>query len=272
MAIASATLAVATGVYATEYRTGGMEIRPATAVDGDPIRRIARDSMETSYSLSPRAIESALTQWYDDDALSRKLDEEDTLLLVAEEAGDIRGFAESDLVADGGNGDLLWLHVDPAYRGTKIGETLFEHTRDALFEMGAGRLRAKVIEDNDFYADFGFERIGTDEVEIDDETYIENIYLNSDTTDADAATESVSDPVRTPDGRQMYVNEEHVERGSNGPFFTAYTDPDFADENKYGYFCSNCETLDNAMDAMGRVKCNECGNLRKATRWDASYG
>ncbi|HET7324804.1 MAG TPA: DUF5816 domain-containing protein, partial [Halococcus sp.] len=46
----------------------------------------------------------------------------------------------------------------------------------------------------------------------------------------------------------------------------------FDESDKYGYFCANCETLDNAMDTMGRVKCNECGNLRKATRWDATYG
>jgi hypothetical protein len=25
------------------------------------------------------------------------------------------------------------------------------------------------------------------------------------------------------------------------------------------------------MDSMGRIVCNNCGNKRKATRWDASY-
>ena len=252
-----------------------MEIREATAEDGDAIRTIARDSMEASYSLSPRAIEGALTQWYDDEAMSRKLDEDDTLVLVAESEGEVRGFSESDLVSEGGNGDVLWLHIDPAYRGAGIGAELFEQTREALFEMGAGQLRTKVIEDNaegnDFYEDFGFERVGTDEVEIDAESYIENIYLQADTAETDSITEP-SGPVTTPDGREMYVNEEQVERGSNGPFFTAYTDPEFGEENKYGYFCANCETLDNAMDAMGRVECNECGNRRKATRWDATYG
>lgn len=252
-----------------------MEIREATAEDGDAIRTIARDSMEASYSLSPRTIEGALTQWYDDGAISRKLDEDDTLLLVADAEGELRGFSESDLVDEGGNGDVLWLHIDPAYRGAGIGTELFERTREALFEMGASQLRAKVIEDNaegnDFYTDFGFERVGTDEVEIDGESYIENIYLQADTADIEPTTEP-SGPVTTPDGREMYVNEEQVERGSKGPFFTAYTDPEFGEENKYGYFCANCETLDNAMDAMGRVECNECGNLRKATRWDATYG
>ncbi|HET7324728.1 MAG TPA: GNAT family N-acetyltransferase, partial [Halococcus sp.] len=208
-----------------------MEIREATTGDGDAIRRIARDSMEGSYSLSPRAIEGAITQWYDDETLAEELKEEDALFLVAEVEGEVRGFAEGDLVAEGGNGDLLWLHVDPAHRGSGIGTELFEHTHEALLDMGATQLRAKVIEDNAegnaFYEDFGFERVGTDEVEIDDESYIENIYMEAGTEEIDVESDTVEEPVRTPDGREMYVNKEHVERGSKAPFFTVYTDPGF---------------------------------------------
>ncbi|WP_049903246.1 GNAT family N-acetyltransferase [Halococcus agarilyticus] len=253
-----------------------MEIREATRDDGEAIRRIARDSMEASYSLSPRAIESAITEWYDDESLGTTIDEPDALILVAEDEGEVRGFSESDLVAEGGNGDLLWLHVDPAYRGGGVGTELFEATREALFDMGAAQLRAKVIEDNaegnDFYEDFEFEMVDTDEVTIDDETYRENIYMKAGTVAADPGPDIAEGPVTTPDGQEMYVNEEEIERGSKGPFFTSYTQPDFDEEHKYGYFCANCETLDNAMDTMGRVKCNDCGNLRKATRWDATYG
>jgi len=249
-------------------------IRTATTDDAAAIREIARRSMEQSYSLSPRAIDGAITQWYDDETIATKLDEADTLLMVAEDEGEIRGFTESDLVNEGGNGDLLWLHVDPDYRGHGIGADLFERTREELFDMGAAQLRAKVLEDNtegnDFYAAFDFERIGTDTVEIDDGDYTENIYLHADDIDVEPTLED-SDPVRTLD-EELYVNEEQVERGSKGPFLTAYTDPDFDDDHKYGYFCTNCESLDNAMDSMGRVECNECGNLRKATRWDATAG
>ncbi len=251
-----------------------MELREATTEDGEAIRTIARRSMEQSYSLSPRTIDGAITQWYDEEVLSEKLDEDDTLLVVAAEDGDVRGFTESDLVNEGGNGDMLWLHVDPDYRGQGIGAELFEHTREALFEMGAAQLRAKVLDDNtegnEFYAAFDFEQVGTDTVDIDDGSYVENIYLHADDIDVEPTTET-SDPVRELDDG-LYVNEEQVERGSKGPFLTAYTDPDFDEEHKYGYYCANCETLDNAMDTMGRVKCNECGNLRKATRWDATYG
>jgi ribosomal protein S18 acetylase RimI-like enzyme len=255
-----------------------MEIREVTIDDGDAIRRIARDSMEGSYSLSPRAIDGAITQWYDDDRLERKLGEDDYLFLVVEEDEEIRAFSESDLVTEGGNGDLLWLHVDPAYRGAGIGAELFEETRDHLVEMGAAQLRAKVLEDNEegneFYESFDFEHVGTDTVDIDDEPYIENIYMKAGTAEATPEEVRKDSPATatTPDGREMYVNSEEVERGEKGPFFTAYTDPSMNEEDKYGYFCANCESLDNAMDTMGRVKCNSCGNLRKATRWDATYG
>jgi ribosomal protein S18 acetylase RimI-like enzyme len=264
-----------TGVYAIECRTSGMELREATADDGGAIREIARRSLEQSYSLSPRTIDGAISQWYDEEAIETKHDEDDTLLMVAEDEGEVRGFTESDLVNEGGNGDLLWLHVDPDYRSQGIASELFEHTREALFEMGAAQLRAKVLEDNtegnEFYAAFDFEQVGTDTVEIDDGDYVENIYLHADDVDVQPTIES-SDPVRTLDDDGLYVNEEQVERGSKGPFLTAYSDPTFDEEHKYGYFCTNCETLDNAMDTMGRVKCNECGNLRKATRWDATHG
>ena len=67
----------------------------------------------------------------------------------------------------------------------------------------------------------------------------------------------------------LYVSRE-AERGSVAPFLVVYADE--GGRERWGYFCTNCENLDNAMDTMGRVKCNECGNLRKATRWDATYG
>jgi primosomal protein N' len=35
--------------------------------------------------------------------------------------------------------------------------------------------------------------------------------------------------------------------------------------------CSNCESFDIAMDSMERLECNDCGNQKKPTRWDASY-
>ncbi|WP_135534325.1 DUF5816 domain-containing protein [Halostella pelagica] len=73
----------------------------------------------------------------------------------------------------------------------------------------------------------------------------------------------------TPAGGTVYVDRSDGERGSDGPFFVAYRTPER--EQKYGWFCANCETFDNAMDAMGRIECNVCGNFRKPTEWDAAH-
>lgn len=76
-------------------------------------------------------------------------------------------------------------------------------------------------------------------------------------------------PETTPEGEEVYVDRTEVERGSKAPFFVAYRSPD--GERRYGYFCDNCGSLDNAMDTLGRIECNRCGNLRKHTEWDAAH-
>ncbi|WP_101294855.1 DUF5816 domain-containing protein [Halegenticoccus soli] len=73
----------------------------------------------------------------------------------------------------------------------------------------------------------------------------------------------------TADGASVYVDRTAGERGSKGPFFVVYAGED--GDRRYGYFCGNCETFDNAMDTMGRIECNECGNIRKPEEWDAAH-
>lgn len=73
----------------------------------------------------------------------------------------------------------------------------------------------------------------------------------------------------TPEGETVYVARNEGDHGSKGPFFVAYDGPER--ERKYGWFCSNCNTLDTAMDTMGRIECNQCGNVRKPTEWDAAH-
>jgi hypothetical protein len=73
----------------------------------------------------------------------------------------------------------------------------------------------------------------------------------------------------TPDDVTVYVDRDAAERGADGPFFVAYCSPDRG--RRWGYLCGNCDTFDNAMDAMGRIECNACGNYRKPDRWDAAH-
>lgn len=96
--------------------------------------------------------------------------------------------------------------------------------------------------------------------------------------DADADGEQGADLEPTPDDRleeregpdgTLYVALDEAERGQKGPFLVAYASP--AREERWGYFCTNCETFDNAMDSMGRVQCNVCSNYKKPDEWDAAH-
>jgi ribosomal protein S18 acetylase RimI-like enzyme len=240
-----------------------MDVRKATPADAEAIRDIARRSMEASYSLSPSAIDTAVRKWYSDEELVEKFDDEELFVLVVESEDGVLGFSESTVVGD--QGDVLWLHVDPMYRGEGVGTRLFERTGELLSERGAESLRGRVLADNEqgntFYEDHGLVRTGEGRVEIDDTPYVENIY-----------PERVADDLeRTsgPEGERLYVDHADSDRGSKGPFHVVWMDRDR--EEAYGYFCDNCESLVTSMDAMGGMECNVCGNHRKPTRWDAAY-
>jgi len=77
------------------------------------------------------------------------------------------------------------------------------------------------------------------------------------------------DEVTAPGGATVYVDPTEAERGSKGPFFVVYADADRT--TRWGFWCTNCETLDTAVDSMGRIECNECRNLHKAEEWDAAH-
>lgn len=83
-----------------------------------------------------------------------------------------------------------------------------------------------------------------------------------------AATNHTLHPVATSDG-DLYVDHQTTTHGSQGPFYAAYREPDGT--HRYGWFCSSCESIDTAMDSMGTIVCNMCGNRRKPTHWDAAY-
>ena len=239
-----------------------MDVREATTADGPPVRSIALRSMEASYSLSPSTIENAIRQWYGVDRFAEKVDDDDVLLLIAEEDGETAAFSES--VVSGDRGDIHWLHVAAMYRGQGLGRQLYEETRERLGERGAETIRGLVLADNSegnrFWENQGLTRVGEGSVEIDGDAFVENIYVDEESVDVQ--------PIVI-DGNEHYIDRSDVDRGSEGPFYTVYTDE--ARENKYGYYCGACENLVTSMDAMGRLECEECGNTLKPSRWDAAY-
>jgi hypothetical protein len=153
----------------------------------------------------------------------------------------------------------------PDHRGQGIGEKLYTDTEQRLSELGAEYLRGRVLADNqigaDFYEDRGFEQVDEEQIDIDDDRYVEYIYSN-------AVSRQLQSLV-TDDGDVVYVDRTDEEVGSDAPFNVVLEDPD--GESQYGYYCTNCERLANAMSANGRIQCAKCGNTRKPTRWDASY-
>jgi GNAT superfamily N-acetyltransferase len=241
-----------------------MNVRTARRSDRPAIRDVARRSLQTSYSLGPQAITSAIEQWYDEERLAATLEDPTHVLLVATVDEQVVAFSESEITADD-VGTILWLHVDPDHRGTGIGTAVFDETRERLWSQGAIRLQGRVLADNAdgnaFYGERGFDLAGTDSVEIDGRTYVENLYVEVELAGVE--------PIETEDGRTVYVDHDTTERGSSAPFHLVFEDADA--QERWGYYCSNCDHLANAMDAMGRIECDNCGNVRKATRWDAAY-
>lgn len=72
-----------------------------------------------------------------------------------------------------------------------------------------------------------------------------------------------------PNGRQLYLDRTDGKRGSKDPFYVVYADEH--GNSRWGFWCAHCRTTDNAVDAMGRVHCNECSNRTKAEEWDAAH-
>jgi ribosomal protein S18 acetylase RimI-like enzyme len=238
-----------------------MEIRHARPRDGPALRDVARRSIEASYPLGPSTIAAAVDRWYAEDRLAGRLDDEEDLLLVADRGDQVVGFADAEQTGES-TGELYWLHVDPDYRTESYGKRLFERARTTFEERGVPNLLGRVLADNaaggSFYERHGMEKVGEETVDIDGTSYTQEIYAEfaGDTEAVDV------------DGATVYVDHTATEPGSIGEFHLVYAEED---GDHYGYWCAKCESLANAMDSMGRIQCDGCGNTRKPTRWDAAY-
>ncbi|UPV99445.1 GNAT family N-acetyltransferase [Halorussus gelatinilyticus] len=249
-----------------EADSDGIEIREAESSDAEGIRSVALESMRASYAdvLDEEVIETAVENWYADEAMDAELEEEGMLYLVAVAGDEVVGFSQNLLSESGSTGTVLWLHVDPDNRDENVGTTLLNQTLATFSDRGVERIAAEVLAENEagctFYEANGFEKASEREREIGGDTYVENLYVH----EGRAKYET-----REYDGQTLYVNWAESNRGSKAPFYAAYSDED--GEELFGYFCSNCESFDTAMDSMERLECNDCGNTKKPVRWDASY-
>jgi ribosomal protein S18 acetylase RimI-like enzyme len=252
-----------------------MNVRQAVADDGEAIRSVARASLEASYGfLDEGTVEGAVERWYSADALAEALADPDVVFLLVEDDDGVVAFSESVLVHrdDSTTGELDWLHVRPEARYGGVGSRLLERTEQALVEMGADRIQGLVLSGNEegasFYADNGYSEIGRRDVEIDGESFEEVIYRRAETP-GETTDITLTETTETEDGATVYLAEDEAERGTEAPFVPVYRGADRT--GRYGFFCTNCHSLDVAMDSMGGAECAVCGNTRRPTRWDAVY-
>jgi ribosomal protein S18 acetylase RimI-like enzyme len=160
-----------------------MSVRQATRADVDAIRRVAKRSWETDYPetvLTRETVEEAVTDWYAPDRIETELEQERTLLLVAEHEGTVVGFAHATWSDDAEEGYILRIYVHPDHRRERVGRALLESTCTRLVDRGVDRINAMVLSENGpgiaFYERFGFEFVDESETGIGDETYPESRY------------------------------------------------------------------------------------------------
>lgn len=251
-----------------------MVLREATEEDIEGIREVAKASLLASYghAVDEEIIDEAVERWYDAEELKRELNDTNAIFFVALEDGDIAGFAQSYVVERRETvGEIDWLHVAPDHRGGGVGSDLLAEIEQALLERGVERIEGRVLEANaagtGFYDARGFDQTGETTVDIGGEEFVEEIYTKF--PEGSTPSQVLLEQRVTEDGTTLYIAYDEEERASVGPFFRVYLDRDR--EDAYGWYCGACESFDTAMDAMGRIECSDCGNRKKATRWDAAY-
>ena len=272
-----------------------MELREPAAADTDRIAELVESSMTASHSLSPQQIGRVVDAAFGEHAMTEKRDGEETLVRVAETDEDVDettvvGYVEG--VLDGDTGELSWLFVDPEHRGRGIGTELFESMREALDAAGATSIRAVTLDANtegpQFFERFGLERVEERDAQVGDESLVEIVFAESSAAEAGEETEQAGEAggenlpgtetedgattATTEDGQSVFVARDEQESGTDAPFFVVYTDD--AHEDRYGYYCANCGSLDVTMDDTERLECPECGNEhaeRSSEGYDDSY-
>jgi len=158
-----------------------MSVRQATGDDVEAVQQLAERSWTTDYPeiLTRETAEEAVTEWYAPERIAAELEDDRTLVLVAEREGRVVGFAHATW-NDDGEGYVLRTYVDPDRRREGVGRELLEATCRALRERGVDRINAMVLAANDpgnaFYERFGFEYVDEQETTVGDEAYRENRY------------------------------------------------------------------------------------------------
>lgn len=250
-----------------------MEVRPAESDDRERIRAITRDSLQSSYSLSPQQIETILEQEFDDASLSDLLNDPDTTVLVVDETIDgkeaVYGFITVEV---GTRATIRWLHVDPEARGGGIASALLGRVREEFAEKPiAASVLEDAVEGGEFLKGFGLKQSDHDKIMVGGEEFDVAIFTEGEDTESETSTEpevQVPESV-TVDGEDRAVDQDDSIPGREAPFFKLYRAED--EEDAFGYFCSQCGSTEVSADGQDRLECGDCGNVHLADDWDDAY-
>lgn len=257
-----------------------MEIREATTDDSDTIRAIAEQSFQASYALSPLDIETIVDIEFRNEHLESRLGDGETFLLVAVDDDTLAGFTEGRITAEG-QGEIVWLHVEPTARGQGIGTKLFESLSEKLRDAVGEQIRATVLADNqeggEFFERFEFVHNGRTKREFGDNTLHVEIYVVEDeerpfTEDDSASDQSPNTPVPeeiTVDGTTRFIDRSESVSGKKGEFVLVFETEQH--EDRFGFYCVHCDSFTSSVDGLGKIVCEQCGNVHTPEEWDGSY-
>lgn len=248
-----------------------MKVRQATESDEDPIKSIAEQSFQASYSLSPLDIESIVEVEFGPEQLASRMDDDGRVFLVAEEDDEIVGFVEAEETDD--TGEIRWLHVTPTERGQGVGTELFERILARLRERAVENVEATVLANNqegsEFFEQFQFESEGQTEREFDERSLHMEIYrIDASETGDDEFTVPEDEEI-TVEGETRYLDAQAAVAGDKAQMLPVFTDE--SHEDHYGYYCTNCGTFTDSVDGQGKIVCENCGNEHRPEDWDESY-
>lgn len=251
-----------------------MNVRDAATADREAIETVARDSFAASYEsiVDAAAIDAVVAELYGSDRFADRLAGRSALVLVAVgETGEVVGFVDGALVNERPlAAEIYWLHVAPARRGEGVSDHLLGQFYDHARDRGARRVRGMVLAGNedgaDYYAAQGLDHVDTRQVAVGERSHDELVFERAL---GDEPTDQVVEAITGPDGDDLFLILSESERGNKSPFFAVYSDGDLTD--RYGFRCGNCESLSVSVDSMDRIRCENCGNERRAARWDAAY-
>lgn len=159
-----------------------MEVRPAKTSDSHSVETLARDSLWSSYSLSPQRIKTLVQHEFGAETMAGRLNDPNVAIFVAEdltrEAKNILGFI---VMTGGAERTIRWLHVDPHARGEGIATALLATVGDSHPKTPlVAQILKDAVEGGEFLERIGLERDRNEHIRVGGEEFAVSIFTDGD--------------------------------------------------------------------------------------------